>query len=128
MATAATLKFVSTMTSTAVGSAEPSAIVAFVSVPNKETGQMLAKGLVERKLAACVNRIPGVESVYWWEGKLEMDQEELLIVKTQHALLHDVTDFVKAHHPYDLSETIGVSVVGGSSKYIQWIADSTQRG
>eukprot|EP00850_Spirogloea_muscicola_P009551 SM000054S18037 [mRNA] locus=s54:58964:60569:+ [translate_table: standard] len=128
MAAAAPREFVSTITRMAAGSAEPMAVVAFVSVPNKETGQMLAKGLVERKLAACVNRIPGVESVYWWEGKLEMDQEELLIVKTQHALLQEVTDFVKAHHPYDLPETIGVSIVGGSSKYIQWIADSTQRG
>ncbi|CAM6010505.1 unnamed protein product [Sphagnum balticum] len=103
------------------------AIVVYVTVPNKETGSKLAHSIIENKLAACVNQIPGVESTYWWQGKVETDSELLLMIKTRQSLLQQLTDHVTANHPYDTPEVIAVPITGGSHKYLQWLAESTQK-
>ncbi|CAI5465013.1 unnamed protein product [Closterium sp. Yama58-4] len=100
------------------------AVVVYITVPNKETGQKLAASLVGAKLAACVNRVPGVESTYWWEGKIETDNEELLIVKTQRALLPSIQEHLKGNHPYDVPELIALPIVGGSEAYLKWLHDN----
>ncbi|CAK9232855.1 unnamed protein product [Sphagnum jensenii] len=104
-----------------------SSIVVYVTVPNKETGSKLAHSIIENKLAACVNQIPGVESTYWWQGKVETDSELLLMIKTRQSLLQQLTDHVTANHPYDTPEVIAVPITGGSHKYLQWLAESTQK-
>jgi periplasmic divalent cation tolerance protein len=103
------------------------AVVVYVTVPNKETGSKLAHSIIENKLAACVNQIPGVESTYLWQGKVETDSELLLIIKTRQSLLQQLTDHVTANHPYDTPEVIAVPITGGSHKYLQWLAESTQK-
>ncbi|CAI6005713.1 unnamed protein product [Closterium sp. NIES-65] len=100
------------------------AVVVYITVPNKETGQKLAASLVGAKLAACVNRVPGVESTYWWEGKIETDNEELLIVKTRRALLPSIQEHLKGNHPYDVPELIALPIVGGSEAYLKWLHDN----
>ncbi|XP_073117458.1 protein CutA 1, chloroplastic isoform X2 [Elaeis guineensis] len=77
------------------------AIVVYVTVPNKEAGKKLAESIIMEKLAACVNRVPGIESVYWWDGKVQRDSEELLIIKTRESLLNALTEHVKANHEYE---------------------------
>ncbi|KAL5714317.1 hypothetical protein ACHQM5_016297 [Ranunculus cassubicifolius] len=99
-------------------------IVVYVTVPNKEAGQKLAMSIVKEKLAACVNRVPGVESVYMWKG--ETDSEELLIIKTRESLLNALTDHVKANHEYDVPEVISLPIVGGSVPYLEWIKNNTR--
>ena len=84
----------------------------------------LASALVDEKLAACVNRIPGVESTYTWEGQVERDTEDLLIVKTRAALFDRLKARVQALHAYDVPEIIAVPIVEGSESYLEWMTAS----
>ncbi|XP_055834887.1 protein CutA, chloroplastic [Solanum dulcamara] len=101
-------------------------IVVYVTVPNKELGKKLAGSIVKEKLAACVNRVPGVESVYEWQGEVQTDSEELLIIKTRESLLEALTEHVKANHEYDVPEVIAMPIVGGSPQYLEWLKNSTR--
>ncbi|KAL2637918.1 hypothetical protein AAZV13_06G086100 [Glycine max] len=89
-------------------------------------GKKLAESIVKEKLAACVNRVPGIESVYQWEGKIQTDSEELLIIKTRQSLLEALTEHVKANHEYDVPEVISLPITGGNLKYLEWIKESTR--
>merc|ERR1712176_493190 len=88
--------------------------MAFVTVPNMEVGKKIAGGLVSNKLAACVNIIPGVTSVYEWEGKIENDSELILMIKTRTSLVTNLTDFVTKNHPYDVAEVISSPIDQGN--------------
>ncbi|KAI9122658.1 hypothetical protein K1719_006498 [Acacia pycnantha] len=101
-------------------------IVVYVTVPNKEAGKKLAESIVKEKLAACVNRVPGIESVYQWKGEIQTDSEELLIIKTRQSLLEALTEHVKANHEYETPEVISLPITGGNLKYLEWIKDSTR--
>ncbi|KAI3864172.1 hypothetical protein MKW98_031764 [Papaver atlanticum] len=101
-------------------------IVVYVTVPTKEAGKKLAESIVTEKLAACVNRVPGVESVYQWEGKIQTDSEELLIIKTRESLLEPLKEHVKANHEYDVPEVIAMPITGGSLQYLEWLKNSTR--
>ncbi|KAJ8465279.1 hypothetical protein OPV22_027831 [Ensete ventricosum] len=101
-------------------------IVVYVTVPNKEAGKKLAQGIIQEKLAACVNQVPGIESVYWWDGKVQTDSEELLIIKTRESLLSALTEHVQSNHAYDVPEVIALPINGGNLKYLEWIKNSTR--
>ncbi|KAF8718130.1 hypothetical protein HU200_003801 [Digitaria exilis] len=101
-------------------------IVVYVTVPNREAGKKLSQSIISEKLAACVNIVPGIESVYWWEGKVQSDAEELLIIKTRESLLDALTEHVKANHEYDVPEVIALPITGGNTKYLEWIKNSTR--
>ncbi|KAJ1298464.1 hypothetical protein BS78_01G455800 [Paspalum vaginatum] len=101
-------------------------IVVYVTVPNREAGKKLSQSIISEKLAACVNIVPGIESVYWWEGKVQSDAEELLIIKTRESLLDALTEHVKANHEYDVPEVIALPITGGNTKYLEWIKSSTR--
>jgi periplasmic divalent cation tolerance protein len=100
-------------------------IVVFITVDSPVTAQkMMDKLLAERK-AACVNIIPKVESHYRWQGKIESDDELLLIVKTRITLLDEIITLVKENHPYTVPEIIALPIVGGNADYLQWIEKET---
>jgi periplasmic divalent cation tolerance protein len=100
-------------------------IVVFITVDSPVTAQkMMDKLLAERK-AACVNIIPKVESHYRWQGKIESDDELLLIVKTRITLLDEIITLVKENHPYTIPEIIAMPIVGGNADYLQWIEKET---
>ncbi|XP_062216639.1 protein CutA 1, chloroplastic-like [Phragmites australis] len=101
-------------------------IVVYVTVPNREAGKKLSQSIISEKLAACVNIVPGIESVYWWEGKVQTDAEELLIIKTRESLLDALTTHVKANHEYDVPEVIALPITGGNTKYLEWIKNNTR--
>ncbi|XP_040377849.1 protein CutA 1, chloroplastic-like [Oryza brachyantha] len=101
-------------------------IVVYVTVPNREAGKKLSQSIISEKLAACVNIVPGIESVYWWEGKVQTDAEELLIIKTRESLLDALTEHVKSNHEYDVPEVIALPITGGNTKYLEWIKNSTK--
>ena len=107
------------------GSAKMSTVtpysIAFVTVPNKEVGESIAGGLVSAKLAACVNIIPGVTSVYEWEGKIEKDSELILKIKTRTSRIPELTEFIKSKHPYDVCEVITTSIESGNQQYLDWL-------
>ncbi|XP_021743640.1 protein CutA, chloroplastic-like [Chenopodium quinoa] len=101
-------------------------IVVYVTVPNKEAGKKLAASIVKERLAACVNRVPGIESVYEWNGEIQTDSEELLIIKTRESLLDALTEHVKVNHEYEVPEVIAMPITGGNAPYLEWLKNSTR--
>lgn len=99
-----------------------------VNVP-EAAAKEIARGLVERRLAACVNVIPGVTSFYRWQGKLEEDTECTLFVKTRASLMEELTHAVKELHPYELPEVIAlpIQMAEGNADYAQWVLAETSR-
>ncbi|HZE26184.1 MAG TPA: divalent-cation tolerance protein CutA [Terriglobales bacterium] len=91
---------------------------------SQEEARMIARGLVEGRLAACVNIVAKIESVYRWEGKVEEAEEYLLIIKTTEAASARVQGAIQEMHSYDLPECIVVPVTDGSVPYLNWIDDS----
>ena len=109
------------------GPGQTDAIAVYVTVPDKDAGRKVAEALVSARLAACVNIIPGVESVYWWDGKVNSDPELLLMIKSRAGHLSELTEKVISVHPYDVPEVISVPITGGSEKYLEWINASTSK-
>ena len=103
-------------------------LVVYITTPPGEEAQRLAGALVQEKLAACVNRIAGVESTYTWEGRVERDTEDLLIVKTRADLFDRLKERVQALHGYDVPEIIAVPIVQGSESYLEWITACLSKG
>lgn len=102
------------------------AAVVLITAPSREVGRQIASLLLEKRLAACVNILGPVNSLYTWEGKAQEDEEYLLVVKTRTGLLQDgVIPAVQAVHPYDLPEIIALPVIGGLEDYLDWIQNVT---
>ena len=91
--------------------------VIFCTVPHKEVGLDIANTLVSKQLAACVNIVPGLTSIYTWKDELCNDQELLLIIKTKNNLFANVEEVIKKIHPYEVPEIISLPVISGSYDY-----------
>lgn len=103
-------------------------IVAFSTCPDEATAQRLAQALVSERLATCVNRVGGVTSTYFWDGRLQDDSEILLIIKTTAARQAELQARLKALHPYELPELVFLPVTGGNEPYLQWVRDGVGGG
>jgi periplasmic divalent cation tolerance protein len=95
--------------------------VALVTAPDAEAGARIARTLVEERLAACVNLVPGVRSIYRWEGAVQDDGEVLLVVKTAAGRAEALAARVREVHPYDVPEVLLLAVQGGSAPYLDWV-------
>jgi len=91
---------------------------------SREVADRLAGALVERRLAACVNVLPGVSSTYRWQGAIERDEEVLVLIKTLQRKLDAVAAAIREISGYELPEVVAVDIAGGSADYLAWIADS----
>jgi len=100
------------------------AVVVLVTAPSAEKAAELARTVVEERLAACGNVVPGVRSIYRWEGKVQEDAEVLLILKTQRRRFGELRDRILALHPYAVPEVLALPVEAGSDAYLDWIAQS----
>lgn len=100
--------------------------VVMVTAKDKEEADVLAKGLLASQLAACVNIIPAIESLFVWQGKIESARESLMIIKTRTSLVKAVIDDIKARHSYDVCEVIALPIADGNSDYLNWIKSSTE--
>jgi periplasmic divalent cation tolerance protein len=98
--------------------------VAFVTAPDIETARKISRGALEKKLCACANLVPGLESHYWWQGKLEESAEVLIIFKMTLRQRETLRDFVVANHPYDVPEFIAFPIEHGSDDYLNWVRQS----
>lgn len=101
-------------------------IVLFTTVSSPEEADRLARTLVERRLAACVNILPQVRSVYRWQGKVEDSSEILLVIKSRRALFAALSEAVRALHSYEIPELIALPVVDGYPPYLDWIEQETE--
>ncbi|OGN98176.1 MAG: hypothetical protein A2Y89_02350 [Chloroflexi bacterium RBG_13_51_18] len=100
---------------------QKSYIVVLITAKDQEEAQKIAKSLVKKREAACVNIIPSVSSHFWWKDKLDNTDESLLIVKTRESLLPEVIKSVKKIHSYRIPEIIALPIVGGSRDYLEWM-------
>lgn len=101
-------------------------LIVLVTASDTEEARLLARALLEQRLAACVNFIP-IESMYWWDGVIQDARETLMIIKTRAATFDALMDAVKRAHSYDTPEVIGLPVAVGSPDYLRWIDDETKR-
>ena len=101
------------------------ACLVFCTVPDREVGLRLARGVVQGGLAACVNLLPGVTSVYSWKGEVQEDPEVLLILKTRPERLDALQEHILADHPYDTPEFVAVHAAHVSPEYLAWLQVST---
>lgn len=101
-------------------SSETELLVVLCTVPDKVCAERIAARLVNERFAACVNIIPGIESVYEWEGKIERDREVLLLIKTPPSAFDSLQQKLVQLHPYDTPEVIGVPVELGLQDYLSW--------
>jgi periplasmic divalent cation tolerance protein len=99
--------------------------VVLTTTSSHDEARKIAHALVERKLAACVNIVPLVESVYRWQDKVETAMEWLLLIKTQAASYERLHNAIQELHSYDLPECVMLEVDAGSHEYLKWIAEST---
>ncbi|MDH5835203.1 divalent-cation tolerance protein CutA [Luteimonas kalidii] len=104
------------------------AIACLCTCPDAASARRIAHALVEARLAACVNLLPGVTSVYRWQGRVEQADEVLLVAKTVRERLDALTRQVQALHPYELPEVVAVDIAGGLPEYLDWIAAETRPG
>lgn len=102
-------------------------VVLVTAGSEKEAGE-IAHGLVKRMLAACVNIVPGVTSVYRWQDEVQEDREWLLVIKTRRDVLDAVIRQVQAMHSYDVPEIIALPLVGGETAYLRWLDRSVEGG
>ena len=103
-------------------------IVVYVTAGSPAEGDRLARALVDERLAACVNRLGPVQSVYRWEGKIEQSEEQLLIIKTQRRLFAALERRVRELHSYSVPEIVALPIIDGSQDYLRWLGDQTTGG
>jgi periplasmic divalent cation tolerance protein len=102
---------------------EPVIVLSTVSRPDH--AERIAQTLVERRLAACVNVVPGVLSLYRWEGRMQREVERLLVIKTTRERFEELHHALLELHPYDVPEVLALPVIGGNPAYMQWVAEAT---
>ena len=103
-----------------------SVLACFCTCPDTASATRIADALVGERLAACVNQVPGLRSVYRWEGAIERADEVLLVANTTHARLDALIERIRELHPNELPEVIAFEVAGGLAAYLDWVAEQTR--
>ena len=100
---------------------ETGRIVVLITTGREEEAHNIAKLLLSQRKAACVNIVPRVDSLFWWQEKLDSAQESLLIIKTKASLLPEIVNLVKGVHNYQVPEIIALPILGGNEDYLKWV-------
>ncbi len=98
--------------------------VVLITVPNDKTADSIANTLVSERLAACVNILPAIRSIYRWNDEIQTDSELLLVVKTKRELFEQLKEKVLTVHPYDVPEVVMLPIIAGNASYLRWISES----
>lgn len=105
-----------------------SAIIVFCACADHEEAERIARALVEDRLAACVNLLPGIESIYRWKGNVETASEVLLLIKTNERRFVEIRDRIRELHSYEVPEIVAVPISAGAEEYLGWLAAETEPG
>jgi len=100
--------------------------IIFTTVPDKSTGEIIANHLVQQQLAACVNILPKMHSIYQWDGEVHSESEYLLIIKTLKPINKRTFKGIKKLHPYEVPEIVSIDIADGDIDYLKWIENSVQ--
>lgn len=120
---AASRRLLSTAMATSASYVPGTHSMAFVTAPSQEVAKRIAGGIVKNKLAACVNIIPGIVSVYEWKEEINEDPEVLMMIKTRTSRLEELTKYVRENHPYDVCEVISSKIDQGNQPYLDWLGE-----
>ncbi len=101
--------------------------VVLITTASREEAEGIARLLLDQREVACVNIVPGVHSLFWWQGKLDSAQESLLIAKTRMSLVPRVVDLVRGAHSYSVPEIIALPILAGNHDYLEWIDRETRK-
>lgn len=104
---------------------EPEFGIALTTVATPDDARRLTDGLLDQRLAACVQALP-IQSAYRWKGAIQREPETLLLIKTRAALYPAVEAFLRAHHPYETPEIVFVPIAAGATDYLRWLAAETE--
>ncbi len=102
-------------------------IVILVTTSNKKEARRIAVELLKKRLAACVNIIDKIESFFWWQGKVELSNEALMVIKSKKEKLAAITKLIKSMHSYEVPEIIALPIISGEEKYLRWIGESLRQ-
>ncbi|MFN6963719.1 MAG: divalent-cation tolerance protein CutA [Pyrinomonadaceae bacterium] len=100
-----------------------SMLIVLTTAPNTREAEGLADAIVRNRLAACVQILPPMTSVYWWDGDVQRESEHLLLIKTSAEKYDDLEQFIKAHHSYDVPEIVAIPAEKVSADYLKWLRD-----
>jgi periplasmic divalent cation tolerance protein len=101
-------------------------LVMLCAVPDRESGERIGRALVQERLAACVNLLPGMVSTFRWEGEVKQESELLLLIKTVGARVEASTQRIKALHPYEVPEIIALPIADGDPEYLKWLTENSR--
>jgi len=101
-------------------------LVVFCTCPDENVARELARGLVEQRLAACVNILPEIRSIYRWQGAVSEDGESLMVIKTSRSAWERLENWLNRNHPYDLPELIAMPVDQGLPAYLEWVVQESE--
>ncbi len=96
-------------------------VIVFVTVPDLREGSRISKAILTSRLAACVNVIPGIQSMYQWKGKIVQEKEAMLVLKTTRLRYQKLEQKIKQLNPYEVPEIIAIPLIYGLSQYIEWV-------
>lgn len=96
-------------------------VVLFITTAADEEAQLISRVLLEQRKAACINIVPRVSSLFWWQGSIDSAQESLLVVKTRATLVAEIVQLVKEIHSNDVPEIIALPIVAGNQDYLEWL-------
>lgn len=105
---------------------ENRALLVLTTVPDAATAERIADVLIEARLAACVNVLPGIQSIYRWQGAVTRSTELQLLIKTTAERYASVEEAIRMHHPYDVPEIIAIAIAEASSSYLRWLLEQTR--
>jgi periplasmic divalent cation tolerance protein len=100
--------------------------IVLVTAPNLKAARRLARAALEERRAACANLVPGIESHYWWQGKIERGKEALILFKTTRRRLAALEELILREHPYDTPEFVVLPIEAGSERYLDWLTGSVR--
>lgn len=103
----------------------PEVVLALSTAPDAQTAARIGRALVDERLIACMNVVPGLTSIYRWKGDVQTDEEVLMLMKTRPGRVHRLRERISELHPYEVPELLVVPVVDGLAPYLRWVGDET---